>query len=254
MIYVKDILKSEFYKYRKSLIVLISFIIPLLICIYTFFNFYKIMEENPNSGINPWILVFGFSFKLIPFLYSIFAIYIVQDNLNKDFSNNTYDILFTFPAKRLDIYISKVLLVFLILTFSISILYLFLIIGINLFEFTLKENKFYEYGSDSYIIFTYSFFRLLLYTFLVSVLQLNINRINRSPVINIIAPILLSLLSSILVFWKAFKIFPYSFIYNITLAIDLNGKIQDFYIDILALLLISLLIFAYTRNNIYSKK
>ena len=250
MIFLKDLLKCELYKYKISPVRYISIAIPILICIYGLYSFYIIIKNNLENGLNPWILIFGLSFKIIPLLYSIMAIYVVQDNLNRDYSNNMFDILFTYPVKRESIYLSKILMILFILSFSILIMFLIFILGINFFELIQESNKFSEYGADPLYIYTYSFIRLLIYSFVIALIQLNINTISRNPVINIIVPILLSLISSVIISGHPnFKLFPYSYIYNIPQSIDMNGNIEDVHIDIIAIVLVIMLSLIYIKQK-----
>lgn len=248
MITIKDLIKAEFIKSKIGHAYLLSILIPIGVSFFTFWSFSALYNYDPDSGVNPWIIIFGISFRLIPFIYSLFSIYIVQDNLNRDYANNLYDILFTFPIKKSHFYISKIIYTTSVLAFSILLTFLITITAINVFEFKISEtNGFYEYGQSVFFIYSYSYFRLFLYALVIVLLQLNINKISRNPVTNIIIPMGLSFISFILSGLKEFSFFPYAYIHTIHNSIDVNGEITKFYVDALAFILCVILIVFYMR-------
>ena len=256
MITIKDLLKAEFIKGKLGYVYVLSILIPIFISLFTFWSFSALYNYNPDSGVNPWVLIFGLSFRLIPFIYSLFSIYIVQDNLNRDYKNNLYDIMSTFPVKKSHFHLSKIIFISSILFFSILLTFLITITGINIFEFKMSEiNGFYEYGDSIFFIYLYSYFRLFLYALVIVLIQLNINRFSRNPVTNLVIPIGLSFISFVFSSMKKFTFFPYVYIHTIYNSIDVNGEITNFHIDILALIISTFLIFLYIKwiKNIKDK-
>lgn len=248
MITIKDLLKAEFIKSKIGYVFFLGFLIPIGISFFTFWSFLALYSNDPENGVNPWIIIFGLSFRLIPFIYSLFSIYLVQDNLNRDYANNLYDIIFTFPIKKSYIYLSKIIFSISVLAFSILFMFLITITTINFLEFKISEvYGFYEYGNSVFFIYSYSYLRLFLYSSVIVLLQLNINKISRNAVTNIIIPMGLSFISFILSSVEEFSFFPYAYIHTIHNSIDVNGEINNFYIDSIAFILSVILILFYIR-------
>lgn len=251
MIKFKDLFRTELYKFKMSPARILVVIIPLLITAFVFYRFWTMVQASPDNGTNPWMLIFAYSLSFVvltPFFYTLLAIYIVQDNLNRDFTNNAYELMFTFPMNKSHYFLSKICFSAFIISLSIVLLYLLLVLGVNISEMFLNDNKFYDYSGADFWVFTYGFLRLLIYSWVIILIQLIINRFSRNAVINIIVPIILSAISMIAINNPKFRFSPYGFIYNIGNSIDLTGTIRNFEIDGLAIGLILVLSYFYMNG------
>ncbi|ADQ16551.1 hypothetical protein Lbys_0794 [Leadbetterella byssophila DSM 17132] len=252
MIKFQDLFRAEQYKFKISPSCIFAVVIPVLITSYVFYRSWSLIISSPGNGNDPWQLIFGFSlsaFSLTPFFYTLFSIYIVQDNLNRDFTNNLYDLTFTFPLYKSSFYLAKICFLGLIISISIGLLYLLLVLGVNISELFMKQNKFYDYSDTDFWVFSYGFFRLLLYSWVILLIQLVVNRFSRNPVINIIVPMLFSIMALFMYNKPKFELFPYCYIYNIGDSVDVLGVITDYHIDVLAILTILLSSFLYVRGH-----
>ena len=203
---------SEYYKLSKNKEIFILTIgLPIfLIFAIDGYILYDVFKNGMNDGtINPWKNLLGKSiFQFFYLLYPMIVAIFVSACCDVEYKNNNYKILFTLPASRFKIFISKVLFILLTILFSILLSYLVFLLSGYLLSIINPEFGFQNYDFREVIFFVFLKFYITLSA--VSMIQLFLNLQFKNFIYPLSFSIMMLIFSS-LVWQKGFSDFiPYT--------------------------------------------
>lgn len=214
MIHFWQIFKVEVFKNAKLKIFLFTLLVPVGITSIIVFMDYNKIAHGLLTGENFWRYWISNICLFYAFLLPVIQSIIANVQLDVEYKNHAFQMLYTLPTKRSCIYFSKlgvnVLYIFLFLLFSFALMLLSGTILLQLFP----DKGFYDF--DLYSRLIPFFMQFFLACTALGMIHLFISYCNISSQISILIASFAVIVSSVGSGWQWMYLFPYAWIIRLT--------------------------------------